>query len=507
MPPATEPANAPAEAPNHSSANSNSDAGLHRGLGVGGIVFMVVAAAAPMGVVAANLPIVIAVSGNAGAPVYFIVAMIVLLLFAVGFTLMSRHVRNAGAFYSYVQAGLGRIPGVGAATLALGSYVVLLVGVTAYLGAAVSNAIDRYTGAVTPWWLWASLALGLVGVLGYRDIELSSKVLGVLLVAETLVIVVLDVGIVVHGGRAGLNLEPFAPAVFDSGAPGLGIMFALFGFIGFEATAVFRNEAKNPDRTIPRATYLALVSIGVFYAFSSWAVVMGTGTAGAVDAASRDPQNMVFDLALRYVGPLTRDVMSVLLVTSTLACVLSFHNVIARYQFTLGRAGVLPGSVGQVNAVHGAPSRSSLVVTVVTLVCLGVVAAARLDPVRQAYTWLSGAATLGIVALMALTCLAVLVFFRATHDERGTWRTVIAPGLGLLGLCVVLVLTLVNFPDLVGGTTEAIVVALLVAAMFLAGTVVALVLRARRPAVYRNLLEPAAIPAGRPTPDPEQEQM
>jgi amino acid transporter len=120
-----------------------------------------------------------------------------------------------------------------------------------------------------------------------------------------------------------------------------------------------------------------------------------------------------------------------------------------------------------------------------------VVALTRFDPVRQAYTWLSGAATLGIVALMALTCLAVLVFFRKARRDQGAWRTVTAPGLGLLGLCVVLGLVLDNFPGLVGGTTEAVVVALLVAAAFLAGTVVALVLRARRPAVYRDLVEPA----------------
>jgi len=465
------------------------DPHLHRGLGVGSIVFMVVAAAAPMSVVAANLPIIILVSGNIAAAAYFIVAMLVLLLFAVGFTLMSKHVRNAGAFYSYVQAGLGRIPGVGAATLALGSYIVLLVGVTAYLGAAVSNAIRHYAGAATPWWGWALLALGLVGVLGYREIELSSKVLGVLLMAETLIIVVLDVGIIGHGGRAGLNLEPFEPAVIVTGAPGLGIMFALFGFSAFEATAVFRNEAKDPDRTIPRATYLALVSIGVFYAASSWAVVMGAGTADAVADASRDPQNMVLDLAVRYLGPLARDVMSVLLVTSTLACVLSFHNVITRYQFTLARSGVLPRSLGIVSPVHGAPSRSSLVVTAVSLACVAAVALTRIDPVQQAYTWLSGAATLGIVALMALTCLAVLVFFRKARRDQGAWRTVTAPGLGLLGLCAVLGLVLDNFPGLVGGTTEAIVVALLVAAAFLAGIVVALVLRARRPAVYRDLVE------------------
>ena len=45
------------------------------------------------------------------------------------------------------------------------------------------------------------------------------------------------------------------PGNFFSGAPGIALIFALAGYIGFEATAVFRDEARDPARTIPRATY------------------------------------------------------------------------------------------------------------------------------------------------------------------------------------------------------------------------------------------------------------
>ena len=43
-------------------------------------------------------------------------------------------------------------------------------------------------------------------------------------------------------------------------------MFGISGFLGFEATAIFRSEAKDPDRTIGRATYGALAIVGIFYA-------------------------------------------------------------------------------------------------------------------------------------------------------------------------------------------------------------------------------------------------
>ena len=75
-------------------------------LGPTAIVFMVVAAAAPLTVVAGTFPIGIAAGNGAAFPASYIVCTAVLLLFAVGFTAMARHVRGAGAFYTYVAHGL-----------------------------------------------------------------------------------------------------------------------------------------------------------------------------------------------------------------------------------------------------------------------------------------------------------------------------------------------------------------------------------------------------------------
>ncbi|QYB01772.1 APC family permease [Rhodococcus sp. USK10] len=483
----------------HSSLSANGGAGpdgadrgegmhpLNRGLGVGAIVFMVVAAAAPLAVVAAQVPIVIAFGGSIGAPLFFLIAAVILTLFAVGYTLMSRHVRNAGAFYSYVQAGLGRINGLGAALLALVSYSMLLIAVYSYQGVAASNATAQYLHVDVPWWVFSFAAFAIVSVLGYRDIELSSNVLGVLLVAEVLIVVVLDVAILVKGGAAGLTGAPLLPATVFDGSPGLGLMFAFFAFFGFEATAVFRNEARDPDRTVPRATYVAVVSIGAFYALSAWAVVVGAGVTDAVDTASDGPVNMVFDLATRYAGPVVHDIMQLLVVTSVFACVLSFHNVITRYQFTLGAMGVLPSALGRVSPKYGAPSRSSIALTAISGVLLAVVAVSGIDPITQAYTWLSGAATLGIVLLMALTNLAVIVFFR-THDlDKRRWHTVAAPSLAILGLLAVVALVVTNFELLIGDRLGALIIGGLVLAAYGAGVAVALRMRRSRPAAYAAL--------------------
>ncbi|XBB68725.1 APC family permease [Nocardioides sp. WV_118_6] len=459
---------------------------MQRGLGVVPMVLMVVAAAAPLAVVTASVPVIISASGSTAAPQFFIVATVVLCLFSVGFTSMSKHVPNAGAFYSYIQRGLGRHVGVGAAALALGSYAVMLIALYAYLGVATSTLLDRVHVGV-PWWCSALAWVLAVGLLGYRDIELSSKVLAVLLVAETLAVVVLDVAIVGHGGADGLSMTPLAPSSFATGAPSLGLMFAFFCFIGFEATAVFRNEAKDPDRTIPRATYVAVVFIGVFYAFAAWVVVQGLGVGQAVDQASQDPEDVVQNLAATYVSPILTDVIQVLLVTSFFACVLSFHNVITRYQFTLATKGLLPAAIAEVSDRHRTPSRSSLTFTTISFAAVATVALLGWDPIGQTYVWFSGASTLGLIALMAMTSLAVIVFFRTKAPGPSVWHAVIAPGLACAGLTVILVVIIANFSLLVGSTGTAVVLGCGIAATFVSGLVVAERTRRTRPDRYAAL--------------------
>jgi len=152
-------------APQGATATS-SPARLTGRLGVGAVVFMVVAAAAPLTVVAGAVPIGIANGNGAGYPMMFAVSAVVLALFAAGFTAMARHVPNAGAFYSYVGVGLGRGAGLGSALVALISYVTVQGAVYAYLGYATGELVASWTGLSLPWWAWALGGLTATGLLG-----------------------------------------------------------------------------------------------------------------------------------------------------------------------------------------------------------------------------------------------------------------------------------------------------------------------------------------------------
>jgi amino acid transporter len=451
---------------------------LRGSLGVGSIVFMVVAAAAPLTVIAGTVPIGISLGDGAGYPAMYIICSIVLGLFAIGFTNMSRHVPSAGGFYAYIGRGLGRSAGLSAAFLALLSYIAVLVAVYGYIGAAINDLISAHSSMSLPWWTWSLIVAAVVSLLGYRQIDLSGKVLGVLLLGEVGVVLLIDSFVVGRGGHHGFSSAPLHLAAITSGAPGIAIMFALAGFLGFESTVVFRDEARNPARTIPRATYIALALIGCFYALSSWALVSAWGDKGAVSAAGANPGGMLAETARIYVGSYAADLVSVLLITSLFAAVLSFHNVSARYLFSLGKTSVLSRRLGRSHPKHSSPHHASVTVTMLTLLLIAGAVAAGLDPVAQVFAWLAGVATVGVVALMLATCLSVMIFFRRHRVDDRLWPTVVAPAIALVALAGCLYLTVDNLPLLVGGSNT---LALVISAVLLLAVVLGPVVATLRP--------------------------
>jgi len=426
---------------------------LSGNLGVASIVFMVVAAAAPLGVIGGVVPLGIASGNGAGFPATFIVSTVVLLLFAVGFTAMTPFVDEAGAFFSYVRASLGNPTGIGVAFVAVVSYVALEAGVYGLLGPAGSVVVELFGGPAVPWWSVAAVAFVVTTYLGYRNINLSSRVLGVLLTAEIAIVIVLDLVIVARGGDGGLSSGIVNPSAVLSGSLGIGLLFAIISYVGFEATAIFRDEARTPQRTIPRATYAALILIGVFYAVTSWALISGWGDDKAVAQATDAGGTFLGDTAQRYLGAVGADIITVLYFTSLFACILAFHNVASRYLFALSQRDVLPRRLSRPHPRHGSPHTASLWISGVVAVSVLAAVLFGLDPAAQFYTWFAGATTVGVVLLMIATSVAVLVFFGRDRRGHSLWRVAIAPGLGLLGLLGALVLILLNLEGLVGGSS------------------------------------------------------
>jgi len=470
-------------------------------LGVTAIVFMVVAAASPLTVIGGAAPLGMLLGNGIGFPALYAISAVILLLFSVGLAAMTRHVPKPGAFFTYVGYGLGRSTGLASAWIAMLTYTTIQVSVYGYIGYILSVTLQSLGGPALPWWLMSLATIAVVGVLGYRHIDLSSKVLGVLLVAEVGIVLAMVVVVVATGGAEGLSLAPFEPANIASGSPGVGLMFAIAAFIGFEATAIFRDEAKDPNRTIPRATYAAVIGIGVFYTLASWGLVMAWGPSGVLDKIAEDPGTFIIATMARYLGPFGEVAVNVLLITAMFACVLSFHNVVTRYQHSMANAGVLPDKLGAVHAKHLSPHVSSLVQTATAVVLIAVFAVLGLDPVLQVFTWFAGVATLAIAILMAVTSVAVIVYFLKTKKDGRVWNTVVAPALGFVGLVLSAGLIVAYFPIMVGdvdadgnpvfGAVSWFLLGLVVVVPLI-GYVQAAWIKSRRPAAYVKLTDSIA---------------
>lgn len=428
-------------------------------LGVLGILFFVLSAQAPLTGIAGASPIAVAIGNGTGTPAAYVLAGAVILLFSVGFVTMGRHVVDAGAFSTYIGKGLGRTAGVGSAGVALFAYCTIQAAMYGLYGSIVAGLVSAHGGPDIAWWVWSLVTMAVVQVLGAAGVEMGARILAVFVLAEFSVLLVFAlVTLAKGGGPEGLGVaDSFSASAALQGAPGVAVMFAVASMFGFEATAIYGEEAREPKKTVPRATYLAVAVVTGFFALTSWMIISAYGASEAPAAAGAaleagDGAGFVFAPIAAEFGGWVNDVLPVLLATSLFAGILAFHNSANRYLFSLGRDRLLPGAVCALNRRH-APWAAGCVQTTVAVLLVVPFAVLGKDPVLTLFSWFSGVAVLAMMCLYLLTSVSVIVFFRRTRLDTRPWNTLIAPTLGAVGLAGAIWLILANFTTLIGGDT------------------------------------------------------
>lgn len=449
----------------------------HGAIGVMGILFFVLSAQAPLTGIAGALPLTILLGNGAGAPGAYLVIGIIIVLFAVGFIAMSRHVQAKGAFYAYISAGIGKRVGTGSAWLAILAYATVQAAMYGLFGASVS-ALCANLGVTIPWWLPVLLTIVIVQVLGSLNIELGARVLAILVGFEFAILIAFSLGVLFTGGGPhGGSLDvaaSFSPSAVLAGAPGVALMFAVASMFGFESTAIYSGEAKDPKRTVARATYLSVAIIALFFSFVSWMFISYYGAGSAVHQADKaitsgDSTSFVFNALDGMLGGWAGVAASILLITSLFAGILAFHNGINRYLHALGSQGSLPVSVARTNR-HQAPSAAAYVQTAIAVVLVAPFAILGLDPVLTLFSWFSGLAVAALVALYILCSAAVIAYFIRNRINGRIWQHYTAPAIAGLALIGVLWLVVANFTVLIGGEPVlAVILLLVVPVVFIVG--------------------------------------
>jgi amino acid transporter len=452
-------------------------------LGTADIVFTVIAVAAPLAVVVGLMPLAFALGNGPGVPGAWTIGMIAMVLFALGYVKIIPHVRNAGAFYAYIAASLGKGAGLAAAYVAALCYFSLAVSTLAAFAFFFGDALEQGFGIDVPWPYWGTAGALLVGILAYHRLTLAAKILGVALVAEVLLLGVLVGGIAFNRGVGAYSLNDFAPSTIF--APGLGIalIYAFNSLIGIEGTAIYQEEAKNASVTVPRATFISICVIGVFYVAVGWSMSAAVGSDMVARITAKDPGHFVTNLASANLGPLGSHAFSLLVLTSAMAAVLGLFNNTARYLFALARDGMLPSVLARTHPRFSSPHVAAMVLTVILVLVIVLCGATGLDPLLNVSTSLVGLGSVGLMSLLALTSLAIPIYF-ARRGNFG-WRVTLAPTLGGLIIMSATVLAVSHYELLTGMDStliNSLPWALVVVAV--AGFAQAQWLRLRRPDIY-----------------------
>lgn len=474
-------------------------------VGLGGVLFISWAAMSPLTGQLGNVPIAIGLGNGIGAPAGFEVGIVMLVLFGVGYMAMLRKVPSSGGFYSFIARGIGRPLGMASGFTSVFAYAVVvgsLLGAFSYFGRIT---IQQFFHVAIAWPILAFGALALLGILGHFDIRISSNVLGIALILEVVVLTVMDIAVFAHGGGpSGISTAPINPAnAFKGAAPGVGIFFAVWSWVGFETIPNYAEESRNPKRIGSQALFICIIGGGLFFAWCAWSVVLGWGLHDVVKQAATNGGNLYYGVTTKFAAKWVTDVMEWLIMTSSFACALSFHNTTSRYLYVIGREGVFNKRLGRTHPKWESPyvanAASVGIVGALTLIFIGLWYASpsfqhfapfELSQYYELFGFYAIIATFTVLVNMAICSVACIAYFRKPENQDGwnLWTTGVIPVLSVGAMGVVLWLLWANLGKISGSSILFVtLIPWICLAVLAIGLVSALVMRSRSPEKYEIL--------------------
>lgn len=486
---------------------------LHgKAVGLMGVLFLTVTGAAPESAMLGNVPFGASAGNGMFIPGAFLLATIVLTIFSVGYAAMASKVSSVGGFYSYISLGLGRDMGMAAGMASFISYSVFeasLYGLFAYFG----NAWLQAHLGINVSWIWLALfCVVLASLLSYMDVQLSAKILGVALILEVIMLLIFDAGaalsptskfdvqalnpmnafIPVTEAKSTWNGEEFTIA---AGAAAVGIFMAFWSWVGFEMAPNYAEESVDPHHIIPKSLYYSVIGLGIFYTVTSWCAVSAyPSELDMLTAAAKDSSNFFLTPLEKNVGKWASEAMSILILTSSFACGMAFHNTASRYAYSLGREGVFLRFLGKTHPTYKSPYTASLTQSLLAAVWLGLFAVflGTDDPTAQAYvavyTMLAILGTMLLLILQAFVSIAIILYFQKNHPgEAGIWAGLIAPLISFVAQVYLVYLLVANLATFGGAGVFGENIPYIALAIVVWGFVWGMVLRVSAPETHAKI--------------------
>ena len=412
---------------------------------------------APTTTPAATIPLVFALAGN-GTWLAYGLATVAILLVALCIARFARHSASPGSLYTYASTIL---PPWLSATVA---WSLLLAYVAT--GASVIGGFYHYanlllrdaTGHAVSTALLALLVTGISVWIACRDVQISARLMLWIEAASVSVILVVVVLVLFGHGWHWDGEELHLHGMTGSGLR-LGLVLALFSFVGFESATTLGSEARNPLKTIPRAVIQSAVLAGAFFTVCAYAEVLGFHIAGQDLGTTPDQMHVLARVGgVPVLGILIDIGALVSMFAGTLACITAAARVLLR----MAQDGLAYSSFVETHTQHRTPGRA-LIVTGIAAVLPVAVLAYRGSTGLDVYGWMGSLATYGFIVAYALVCAAQPRYLR----NHGVFRpgAQILPWLAAMAMLLALVGNLYPVPEGPYGKLPFIYLAYLIAGL------------------------------------------
>jgi amino acid transporter len=288
----------------------------------------------------ALLPLLVFFSAQNATWLSFGLSIVVLLIVGYCAAQFATRVNSAGSFYVWVTRSLG--PGAGSAAgwgLVLGY---LFTGIACVIGFEIYA--DNFIGGFASGFAANHVVRAVLYVIGgaapaimaVSDIRISQRVAFILEAVSVTIILVLCIAVYVHNGGV-IDTAQLSLKGFGAGGLIVGMVLAIFAFVGFESAGALGQEARNPERSVPRAILWSCGAVGVFYLIVAYAQVYGFGGAAFGKATAPLPQ-LAGVVGLGWLGHF----IAIGITCSMFACALACLTAGSRMLLSLGHDGLLP---------------------------------------------------------------------------------------------------------------------------------------------------------------------
>ncbi|MGW5863254.1 APC family permease [Streptomyces sp. NPDC055239] len=399
-------------------------------IGAFGAAMMAIAAISPLTTMSSNLSMSLVLGVGPATVLVIVLTVLVFLFFTAGYVVLGRYVVDSGAYSAYVAHGLGRTAGSAIAVIATFGYNLAVVAFSGVAGYFLDSAFEPL-GLDLPWWFYALVVVALTGVLGYLGVDVASKVTSVICGTQFLLLGAFIVAVLVRS-PSGFRLDVFAPSGLTGGAFGLSIVFVLLSLASFETTAAYGEETRDPHRTVPRATYLALSLLTGAFIVGTWAVVAAMNSAPR-EVAQSGPGEIIPALFGSYLGSWTSTPLKFVIAVSIIGAAIAFHNLATRYMFSSARAGLLWSALGRTNARRQTPHNAVICQLLFTIVFLTPFVVAGADPMVGLLPAIAGYNSLSMITKMGSSSVSVVAASVRGKITGSLYATRIAPVLATLG--------------------------------------------------------------------------